>query len=105
MADPKKKIGVHGTPAETGADKVKGTAAAEAKETAKKECKITKKQFRDSAPAGVNVSTVAIKKEFGTGTLGYYAQVAVDIMVDGVPVKLTGNVQLYVGNSKEAKEE
>lgn len=99
------KIGVHGTPKETGADKVKGTAANETKEAAKKDCKITKKQFRDSAPAGVPVQTVAIKKEFTTGTLGYYAQVSADIMVDGVPVKLIGNVQLYVSNSKEAKEE
>lgn len=109
MADPKKKVGVHGTPAETKLDKVPGTLANEQKQEAeekKKECVITKKQWDAKAPAAVTVpATIATKKNFSTGTMGYYAQVSAVIEVDGVPVKLTGNCQLYVANSKEAKAE
>lgn len=88
----KGKVGVHGTDAETGRKD-------------KKACPITKTQFREKAPNAVSAGNVALlKKEFATGTLGYFAQISVTVEVDGVPVKLTGNAQLYVPNSKEAGE-
>ena len=90
----KGKIGVHGTDAETGRGKEKG----------EKKCVITRDQFRQHAPAAVTVpATVATKKEYATGTLGYFAQVSMVVEVDGVPTKMTGNCQLYVANSKEAE--
>lgn len=71
----------------------------------KKPCPITKSEFRASAPAAVQLgSTVLLKKEFATGTLGYFAQISTTIVVDGKPVKVSGNAQLYVPNSKEAGE-
>lgn len=105
MAD-KKKIGVHGTAAETGADKVPGTKAAEEK----KACPITKTQFTNEAPAAVQVANVVMTKKVfapdkdGKSTLGYFAQVQVTIIVNGEPVKLNGNCQVYVANSKNAAD-
>lgn len=97
MAKDKNKIGVHGTDAETGRNK---PTAGEPKP-----CLITRTQFREKAPVAVEVPASAVmKKEFTTGTMGYFGQISVTVMIDGTPVKLTGNMQLYVPNSKDAKE-
>lgn len=85
------KVGVHGTDAETG------------RNAGEKGCPITRAQFA-KAPAAVNLPAVAlIKKEFSTGTLGYFAQIDMVVEIDGIPVKIKGNAQLYIPNSKEAK--
>jgi len=69
-----------------------------------KACLITRTQFRESAPAAVQINDVIKKKEFATGTLGYYGQITVVVTVDGVPMKLRGQAQLFVDNSKNAVE-
>jgi hypothetical protein len=87
--------------AEEPAPKTKAAPKDEAAE--EKECAITKKQFKTGAPAAVKIEGVAMKKEFATGTLGYFGQISVTIEVDGVPVKMNGQVQVFVPNSKNAK--
>jgi hypothetical protein len=73
-------------------------------EKAKKECVVTRSQFRDKAPAAVQVTNVvAVKKEFESGTMGYYTQVTAVVEIDGVPVKMNGQCQLFIANSKDAK--
>lgn len=69
-----------------------------------KTCVITRQQFREKAPAAIEVKDVLpVKKEFETGTLGYFTQVSAVVHIDGVPVKMNGMCQLFIPNSKEAK--
>lgn len=97
MAKSTKRVGVHGTDAETG----RGNGEP-------KGCAITRAQFEKDAPAAIQLpATVVIKKTFSTGTLGYFAQIEVVIPglvgEDGQPVKAKGNAQLYIAKSAEAK--
>ena len=88
----KNKVGVHGTDAETG----RGGKA-------EKECPITREEF-DTAQDALKLSeTLLSKKTFATGTLGYFGQISAIVTINGKPVKLTGNAQLYVPHSKDAK--
>ena len=85
-----KKVGVHGTDSETGRGK-------------DKECPITREEFGTAQEAVKLSETLLSKKEFATGTLGYFGQISAIVTINGKPVKLTGNAQLYVPHSKEAK--
>lgn len=88
----KSKVGVHGTDAETG------------RNGGVKACPITRAQFQTKAPAAVTLpATALVRKEFSTGTMGYFAQIDMTVEVDGVPVKMKGNAQLYIANSSDAK--
>lgn len=73
-----------------------------AKQIEKKACVITRAQFQ-KAPMAIKVECAVIKKEFESGTLGYYAQISTTVEIDGLPVKMNGQVQLFIANSKDAK--
>lgn len=87
-----KKIGVHGTDAETGrgADGPK--------------CPITRQQFDKATPIVVSVAdrqVIAAPKHFSTGSIGWYAGDKIVVTVDGVPVKVQVGITLTVVGSKE----
>lgn len=71
-------------------------------------CAITKTQFRKGAKplrASVNgTETVANVKEFASGTLGWFANGSTVVEIDGIPTKVTYQIQLFVANSKNAAE-
>lgn len=77
-------------------------------ETKVSKCAITKGQFRKGAKpmrASINgVETVANVKEFASGTLGWFANGSTVVEIDGVPVKVTFQIQAFVANSKDAAE-
>lgn len=85
-----KNVGVHGTDEETG--KVKS-----------KPCPVTRKEFKDSAPDTITVTFVLNKREFDTGTMGYFAQHDETVDIAGKKVKVKGSMGLYIANSKGAK--
>ncbi len=97
-----KKIGIHGTDAETGRDK------AIAKEAGGKEktCPVTKEQFLKGAKPmqcsvpDANVHAILSPREMGTGSLGYHTNGTCVLVVDGVPVEATWQVQVILKHSK-----
>ncbi len=72
-----------------------------------KACAVSRADFRKNAKAlngSVNDTPIAIApKEFKTGTLGWFANGSTIVMMDGVPVKATFMVQLFIPHSQEAK--
>lgn len=84
------------------------TDAAKADEAPK--CPVTRKQFRDKAPAGIKITLdgkdqVALKKEFSTGSLGWFANEKITVEVDGVPCKVQVGINLTLVGSKELPKE
>lgn len=69
-------------------------------------CPITKEQFRKAArPLLANIEgqpQAVASKEFSTGSLGWYQQGKVTLMVDGVPVTCQCSISLQIVGSKEA---
>lgn len=105
MATTTKKIGVHGTDAETGRAKENGAATAK-----KTTCTITRKAFTTAAKALVikvgEDSKVLAPKQFSTGSFGWFGNEKVTVVLpDGTPVVCQANLQLTVVNSKDAKDE
>lgn len=106
------KVGVHGTDAETGRDKAKAKDGQAATGT---KCPITREQFATKAPSHVRVrfgnlgegqegqavDLIAMRKEFESGSLGYYLGDKITLMVDGVPVKVQVGLNMTVVGSKE----
>ena len=93
-----KKIGVHGTDAETGRNK------------AGSKCPISREQFAKSAPVlmidfgdGKQPigKMIAGPREFASGSMGWYAGEKITVMVDGVPVKVQVGINLTVVGSKD----
>lgn len=70
---------------------------------AKTECPVTREQFKSAPPAVVIDKVALLRKEFSTGTMGYFTQIEATVEINGVPVKMKGNAQVYIANSKEAK--
>jgi hypothetical protein len=91
-----KKIGVHGTDAETGRAKANGTAGAKVPDIGKDEFLKSNAVNLAEALAG----RFAAPKEFSTGSYGYHLGEKVTVMVAGKPVKCQANVILTVINSK-----
>ena len=97
----KKKVGVHGTDAETGRE---GTGNGN-----KTVCPVTREQFK-KAPVltvefkidGQTVATqIAAPRQFSTGSVGWYAGDKVTIPVDGVACRATVGLNVTVIGSKE----
>lgn len=70
-------------------------------------CPITRKQFQEDAPPSVAVVIngslqAANKKEFSTGSLGFYCGDKVTLIIDGVPVKCSVSCSIVIVGSKEA---
>ncbi len=100
-----KKVGVHGTDAETGRD-AGGTSGNGDRKTV---CPVSREQFK-RAPVvvvqfvvdGVVVaSQSATPREFSTKSLGWYTGDKISVPVDGVPVKVQVGVNLTAVGSKE----
>jgi hypothetical protein len=80
-------------------------AAAPRAETGK-ECKVSRKQWKDKAPVAVTVPpTILPKKEYASGSFGYSGEVSIVVDVDGVPTKVKGHLNLTVPYSANAKDE
>lgn len=81
--------------------------ATNAKAKGEKKSPVTRDQFKKGAKPMMakigDVPVAVMPREFSTGTLGWFANGATVIEVDGVPCKVTYSVQLYIANSKEAK--
>jgi hypothetical protein len=104
-------------------DMAKDKASSAKFEPKKTECAITRDQFEDGAKPfllkmiGKNATseegvTLAVgvqrNKEtgevgFSTGSLGWYANDKVTLMIDGIPVKAQVAITVTVVNSKDAK--
>ncbi len=74
---------------------------------AKSPCPISKTQFLDKAEA-VKVTiggqeVLADRREFSTGSFGWYFNGKVSIMVDGKPLSVQVGLNLTVVGSKEAE--
>jgi hypothetical protein len=74
---------------------------------AKSPCPISKTQFLDKAEA-VKVAiggqeVIADRREFSTGSFGWYFNGKVSIMVDGKPLSVQVGLNLTVVGSKEAE--
>lgn len=73
----------------------------------KSECNISRGQFRLGAqPIQVIVNGVpltAIPKEFSTGSLGWYLNGKMTVLIGGVPVKCQIGCNITVVGSKEAE--
>lgn len=76
-------------------------------QTAEKKCPVTRAQFTESAkPLTVKIgdeTKVAPPKQFSTGSLGWYVNEKVTVMVGDVAVKVQANLSLVVVGSKEAQ--
>lgn len=73
---------------------------------AKTPAPITRDQFRQSAPLGLTAQVgdfpvAADRKEFSTGSLGWYGNGKVTLNIAGVPVKCQVAVTVTVIGSKE----
>lgn len=70
-----------------------------------RECKVTRQQFRsDAQPVQVILNGVplqAFPKEFKTGSLGWYINGKMSVLVGGVPVTVQVGVNLTIVGSKE----
>lgn len=92
------------------AKKDTATPNASAKRTA---CPITRQQFNNAAPQALAAkfhdgigevsSVVAPRREFSTGSLGYYTSEKIVIMIDGVPCKAQVQVSIQLVGSKDLK--
>lgn len=99
-----KKIGVHGTDAETGRDKADGNGGQQ-----KTPCPITRERFGKAPVVTVQflvdgkvvAAQSATPRTFSTGSLGWYTGDKIEVPVDGVPCKCTVGLNLTVVNSKE----
>ena len=93
------------------APRVKPETKTETPKNAKPEPKspVTRKKFREAAkpiPAKLGDMPLAVMpKEFETGTLGFYTTGSTVVEIDGVPMKATFMVQVFISNSKVATEE
>ena len=68
----------------------------------------TKKEFKDKAPAMITVTIAgksydAERKEFSTGSVGYYLNGKVTLEIGGEPVSFQIGLNLTAVGSKEAK--
>ena len=92
-----KKIGVHGTDAETGRAKANGAAKAP---------DISRDEFLKANAinlAEAFAGRFAAPKEFSTGSYGFFLGEAVTVVVGGKPVSCQANVILTVKHSKPAE--
>lgn len=69
-------------------------------------CPISREDFVAKAPAGLTVAiggqnVIAERKEFSTGSFGWYANGKIMIEIDGQPVKVQVGLNLTVVGSKE----
>ena len=93
-----KKIGVHGTDAETGRNGDQRTT-----------CPVTREQFKRAPAVTVQFvvdgqvvsSQTATPREFSTGSLGWYTGDKVTVPVDGVPCKCQVGCNLTVVSSRD----
>lgn len=77
----------------------------------KKVAPITREQFRKSAPTGITITlstkdgdlgvVLASKKEFETGSLGWYGNGRAIVNIDGVPTEVQLGFNFTVIGSKE----
>jgi hypothetical protein len=74
---------------------------------AKSPCPLTKTQFLDKAePVTIHIGNseiVADKREFSTGSFGWYYNGKTTVMVDGKPLSVQVGLNLTVVGSKEAE--
>jgi len=74
---------------------------------AKSPCPVSKTQFLDKAePVKITIGTtelIADKREFSTGSFGWYYNGKTTIMVDGKPLAVQIGMNLTVVGSKEAE--
>src|SRR5262245_66558664 len=74
---------------------------------AKSACPVSKTQFLDKAEAVKivigNSELVADKREFSTGSFGWYHNGKISITVDGKPLSVQVGINLTVVGSKEAE--
>jgi hypothetical protein len=74
---------------------------------AKSPCPVSKTQFLDKAePVKVTIGTselIADKREFSTGSFGWYFNGKTTVMVDGKPLSVQIGMNLTVVGSKEAE--
>lgn len=78
-----------------------------AKENTSK-CPITREQFADAKPLVIEIDgkqVVAPRKDFSSGSFGWYANEKVVVTVDGTPVKVQANISLVVVSSKDLPKE
>jgi len=73
---------------------------------AKTPCPVTREQFALHAQQSLVVdidgaTVVADKKEFSTGSLGWFTTGKITVTIDGVKVPVQAQVQLTLVNSKE----
>ncbi len=98
MAGKGKKVGVHGTDAETGRGKDSPKTG--------RTCPVTLEQFRGKAPRGLTVTIdgkpmTADIKEFSTGSFGWFLNGKTVVDVDGVPTTVQIGMNITVVGSKE----
>lgn len=71
----------------------------------KKDCPVTRQQFSDNAePVVITIggtTLTADPKEFSTGSLGWYLNGKVTLLVDGKPTKVQVGLNLTIVGSKE----
>jgi hypothetical protein len=74
---------------------------------AKSPCPISKTQFLETAePVKImigNAEIIADKREFSTGSFGWYYNGKTTVMVDGKPLSVQVGLNLTVVGSKEAE--
>ena len=74
---------------------------------AKSPCSVSKTQFLEKAePVKITIGSaelIADKREFSTGSFGWYYNGKTTIMVDGKPVSVQIGMNLTVVGSKEAE--
>ena len=74
---------------------------------AKSPCPVTKTQFLDKAESVKitigNQEIIADKREFSTGSFGWYYNVKTTVTVDGKPLSVQVGLNLTVVGSKEAE--
>ena len=74
---------------------------------AKSPCPVSKTQFLDKAePVKIvigNSELIADKREFSTGSFGWYYNGKINVMVDGKPLSIQVGLNLTVVGSKEAE--
>jgi hypothetical protein len=74
---------------------------------AKSVCPVTKSQFLDKAePVKINIGgsdLIADRREFSTGSFGWYYNGKITITVDGKPLSVQVGLNLTVVGSKEAQ--
>lgn len=78
----------------------------EADPNAAPKCPVTREEFRAKAPAALKVTidgkeAVALKKEFDTGSLGWFLTEKVTVIIGDVPVRVQAGLNLTLVGSKE----